>query len=161
MLLEGFAVTRAIHDRYHPSRRNPWTEIECGDHYARAMASYGVFLAVCGYEYHGPKAQLGFAPRLTPEDFKAAFTAAEGWGSFAQKVEAGRMTAEIVLLWGQLRLKTLSLALPPGVPAGAVQVTLDSRAVQATPTMESSRLLVTMASDLLVKAGQKLEVKVG
>jgi hypothetical protein len=23
MLTEGLAVTRAIHDRYHPSRRNP------------------------------------------------------------------------------------------------------------------------------------------
>ena len=71
MVQEGLAVTRAIHDRYHASRRNPWNEVECGDHYARAMASYGVFLAACGYEYHGPKGHLGFAPRLTPEDFRA------------------------------------------------------------------------------------------
>ncbi|MGA2035802.1 MAG: GH116 family glycosyl-hydrolase [Thermoguttaceae bacterium] len=27
---EGLAVTRAIHDRYHASRRNPWNEVECG-----------------------------------------------------------------------------------------------------------------------------------
>ena len=39
------AITRMIHDRYHPARRNPWNEVECSDHYARAMASYGVFLA--------------------------------------------------------------------------------------------------------------------
>ena len=32
-LLEGLAITRAIHDRYHPSRRNPFNEIECSDHY--------------------------------------------------------------------------------------------------------------------------------
>ena len=56
MVMEGLAIARAIHDRYHPARRNPWNEVECGDHYARAMASYGVFLAACGYEYHGPKA---------------------------------------------------------------------------------------------------------
>jgi non-lysosomal glucosylceramidase len=42
------------------------------------MASYGVFTAVCGYEYHGPKGHPGFAPRLTPENCRAAFTAAEG-----------------------------------------------------------------------------------
>ena len=66
MVTEGLAVERTIHDRYHPSRRNPWNEVECGDHYARAMASYGVFLAACGFEYHGPRGHLGFAPRITP-----------------------------------------------------------------------------------------------
>jgi hypothetical protein len=160
MLLEGLAVTRAIHDRYHASRRNPWNEVECGDHYARSMASYGVFLAACGYEHHGPKGHLGFAPRLTPEDFKAAFTAAEGWGSFAQKVESGRMKAEIALHWGRLRLKTLALQLPPGVQAGRVGVTLDGRAVQAAQTTEDRRLRLTMAAEVTVKAGQKLEVSV-
>ena len=33
MVQEGLAVTRAIHDRYHPSRRNPWNEVECVDHF--------------------------------------------------------------------------------------------------------------------------------
>ena len=95
MVQEGLAVTRAIHDRYHPSRRNPWNEVECGDHYARSMASYGVFLAACGYEYHGPKRHLAFAPRLSPENFRAAFTTAEGWGTFSQKDDAGRRKAAL------------------------------------------------------------------
>jgi non-lysosomal glucosylceramidase len=55
----------------------PTGAISCTS-YARSMASYGVFTAVCGYEYHGPKGHLGFAPRLTPENCRAAFTAAEG-----------------------------------------------------------------------------------
>ena len=69
MVQEGLAVARAIHDRYHPSRRNPWNEVECGDHYARSMASYGVFLAACGYEYHGPNRHLALTPRLSAETF--------------------------------------------------------------------------------------------
>ena len=56
MVKEGLAVERAIHDRYHASRRNPWNEVECGDHYARSMASYGVFIAACGYEHTAPRA---------------------------------------------------------------------------------------------------------
>ena len=112
MLQEGLAIARAIHDRYHASRRNPWNEVECGDHYARSMASYGVFLAACGYEYHGPQGHLAFAPRLTPENFRAPVTTAEGWGTFSQKADGGKMKAEVALKWGKLRLKSLALTLP-------------------------------------------------
>ena len=72
ILQNGLAVGRAIHDRYNAHLRNPYNEIECSDHYSRAMASYGVFQAVCGYEHHGPEGHLGFSPRLTPEDFRCA-----------------------------------------------------------------------------------------
>ena len=67
LLEEGLAIERAIHNRYDASRRNPYNEIECGDHYARAMASYGAFIAICGFEHDGPARSLGFAPRLRPE----------------------------------------------------------------------------------------------
>ena len=87
MVLEGLAITRAVHDRYHASRRNPWNEVECGDHYARSMASYGVYLAACGFEYHGPKGHIGFAPRISPENFRCAFTSAEGWGLLLSEIE--------------------------------------------------------------------------
>ena len=80
LLTEGLAVCRSLHERHHASRRNPWNEVECGDHYARSMASYGVFLAACGFEYHGPKGHFGFAPRLGPDDFRAAFTVGRGLG---------------------------------------------------------------------------------
>jgi len=109
LTLEGLAVERTLHDRYSASRRNPWNEIECGDHYARSMASYGVYLAACGFEYHGPNAHIGFAPKLSPEDFKCAFTSAEGWGSYSQKVQAGKLTAEIAVRWGKLKLQTIAL----------------------------------------------------
>ena len=153
------AVERAIHDRYHASKRNPWNEIECGDHYARSMASYGVFTAACGYEYHGPKGHLGFAPRLTPEDFKAPFTTAEGWGTFSQKAEAGGWQAQVHLRYGKLRLCTVALVVP-GHP-GAVRVSLNGSPVQASHTFEAGRLLVTLAADAQLTRDDKLQVQVG
>jgi hypothetical protein len=112
LTLEGLAVTRAVHDRYHASRRNPWNEVECGDHYARSMASYGVYLAACGYEHDGPRGHLGFAPKISPENFKCAFTSAEGWGSYSQNAASGKFTARIAVRFGTLKLKTVALEFP-------------------------------------------------
>jgi hypothetical protein len=41
---------RTVHDRYHPSRRNPFSEIEYSDHYSRAMSAYSVYLAEGTFE---------------------------------------------------------------------------------------------------------------
>ena len=54
------------------------------------MASYSLFLAACGFSYNGPAGVIGFDPKVGPDDFKAPFTAAEGWGSFEQKKPAGK-----------------------------------------------------------------------
>ncbi len=156
LVQEGLAVTRAVHDRYHAARRNPWNEVECGDHYARSMASYGVFVATCGYEYHGPKAHLGFAPRIAPENFKAAFTSAEGWGSFSQRDEGGGRKAEVEVKSGGLRLKTLALS----ASGKTAKVTLDGKPIAAKMSAENGRALLTFAAEVVVKAGQKLEVRV-
>jgi len=150
MLLEGLAVTRAVHDRYHPLRRNPYNEIECGDHYARSMASYGVYLAACGFECHGPTGHIGFAPRLTPDNFKAAFTCAEGWGSFRQTSQM----AEIEVKYGRLRVKTVALAIPK-----VTRVRLNGQPVAFRQTTHNGRLLITLEAEATVAAGQKLELE--
>ena len=106
---EGLAVLRAIHERYAAAKRNPFNEIECGDHYSRAMASYGSFVTMCGFEYDGPKGRLAFAPRLTPEKFRAAFTSARGWGTYAQEAGEGGLYAQVTLQWGTLSLNVLTL----------------------------------------------------
>jgi hypothetical protein len=126
---QGLAVTRMIHDRYHASKRNPWNEVECSSHYARAMASHGVYLAACGFEYDGPKGRLAFAPRLTPGNFRAAFTTAEGWGTFSQKSEGRRLKAELQVTWGRLRLNELALELGDVRSVGRDRVTVGGKTV--------------------------------
>jgi uncharacterized protein (DUF608 family) len=160
LVQEGLAVTRAIHDRYHASRRNPWNEVECGDHYARAMASYGVFLAACGYEHHGPKAHLAFAPRITPDDFRAAFTTAEGWGTFRQKREGRSQREAVEVKWGKLRLRTLAFTLPEHAAPQGVTVTVAGKAVASTYAIDQQRVVVTLGGEALLEAGQTLEVEI-
>ena len=155
MLLEGLAIERAVHDRYAAARRNPWNEIECGDHYARSMASYGVYLAACGFEYHGPQQHIGFAPKLTPENFKCAFTSAEGWGSYAQKIENGSLMAEISVRWGNLNLKSLSLG---SSSASSAKVLQAGTPVTAQLRHLGSQVLLTFESPVKIAAGEKLEI---
>ena len=149
MVQEGLAVTRAVHDRYHASKRNPWNEVECGDHYARSMASYGVFIAACGFEYHGPKQHIGFAPKLTPENFKAAFTAAEGWGSLSQSRTGKTQINRIEVKWGGLRLKTLAFELPPGTTLKAATVSVGTQQThrQSHPNRPAGRIDAGQGSD--------------
>lgn len=162
MVTEGLAITRAIHDRYHASRRNPWNEVECGDHYSRAMASYGVYAAACGLEVHSPKAHLGFAPRLLAEGFKAAFTAAEGWGSFAQSIRAGKRLATVTVAHGKVRLRTLALGIQPGshAPRGPI-VTLNGAALAATVHSEGERCVISLEREATIAKGGRLEVRWG
>jgi uncharacterized protein (DUF608 family) len=159
LVQEGLAITRAVHDRYHPSRRNPWNEVECGDHYARSMASYGVFLAACGFEYHGPKGHMGFDPRLEPEDFKATFTAAEGWGTFTQKREGRTQKATVDIKYGRLRLRTLEIAIPDGHPKN-VAVRLGGQPAAAGHGLEGPHLTVTLGAETVIEPGKALEVVV-
>ncbi len=177
LVTRGLAVTRAIHDRYHASLRNPYNEIECSDHYSRAMAGYGVFLAACGFEYDGPRRHIGFAPRLSPDDFRAAFTAAEGWGSLSQVRAGGTQRSTVEVRWGRLRVETVALELPRETRVDAIRVD-GITAVQkpdedhlvelrprhlATPAewqQDRSRVLVTLPECLTLETAESLDIEI-
>ncbi len=156
LVQEGLAVTRAIHDRYAPLKRNPYNEIECGDHYSRAMASYGSFITICGFEYRGPEGYLAFAPRLSPENFKAAFTSAEGWGTYFQAQENAGMKATVVVKWGRLQLGTLSFV--PKQSPRQVIATLNGRPMQASGSFTNGQFVVTFPQRVSLQANDRLEI---
>ena len=160
MVDEALAICHGIQERYDPAKHNPFNEVECGDHYARAMASWGVYTALAGYEYHGPKGHLGFAPRITPESFRAAFTAAEGWGTFAQQQEAGKQHEQITVRWGKLNVKTLAFEVPEQFRAVKAVVTLDSKAVPSDHTLKNGLFEITLKKKLLVSEGQTLSIAI-
>jgi len=157
LVQEGLAVTRAVHDRYHASRRNPWNEVECGDHYARSMASYGVFLAACGYEHHGPKGLLGFSPRLTPENFRCAFTTAEGWGTYSQTLDGRELKAAVEVKFGQLRLQRLALAVP-GASVTRATVALGGRQIPVTLEATQGKAQLKLNQEVVVREGETLDI---
>ncbi|TWU44201.1 hypothetical protein Q31b_17370 [Novipirellula aureliae] len=158
LVRQGLAVTRAIHDRYRPEARNPYNEIECSDHYARAMASYAVFLASCGFVYDGPAAMIGFDPVIGPENFRAPFTAAQGWGSFSQTIDGGKMTAELDVHWGSLSLKTLRLN-PRDSKIKEATVTLGGKKLNVKLVRNEIGVSVELAEMVSISPGQVLAVE--
>ncbi len=163
-LLEGLAIIRGIHERYDGAKRNPFNEVECGDHYARALASWGCLTALEGFEYDGPAGRIGFAPRITPEDFRAAFTAAEGWGTLSQQRAPDGQENAIMLRWGPLRLREMNIVLTPALAQSEVAVSVNGRPIRITvergqdghTTVRFDRPIRLRANDVLrAKAGRK------
>lgn len=79
---DALAIVSGIRRRYDGARRNPYNEFECGSHYARALASYGVFLALTGADYDGRSKALRVEPRLPfSGEFQTFVCTPHGWGT--------------------------------------------------------------------------------
>ncbi|MFI5910549.1 GH116 family glycosyl hydrolase [Dactylosporangium sp. NPDC051541] len=48
---EGLAIVGGVRARYDGTRRNPFNEVECGDHYVRAMAGWSLLTAWSGVRH--------------------------------------------------------------------------------------------------------------
>jgi hypothetical protein len=155
---EGLTLVRAIHDRYHAAKRNPYNEIECSDHYARAMASYGSFITACGFEYHGPKGYMRFAPKWNAENFKAPFTAAEGWGHYMQKQSPGSMECVLAPVYGQVQLSCFSVDAPTGKKLKTVNVSLGGQTVPVELKQEGTKVMIRLSNRITIKNGEKLKI---
>ncbi|ALJ04711.1 glucosylceramidase [Pseudalgibacter alginicilyticus] len=156
MLEKGLAIGKAISDRYQPNLRNPYNEVECGDHYARALASYSAFMAMCGYKYDGPEGKLAFGPRMQQDHFKAAFTTAEGWGQFIQKIENETLIAELNLRYGNLKLNEFTLNKVKGIQVNHVNVTLNGKQIDADFKETSENYRIEMNPGFSFSQGSKL-----
>ena len=161
LVLKGVAIMRAVHERYAPTKRNPYNEIECSDHYARAMASYGVFLALCGFEYNGPKGYIGFAPKLSPENFKAPFTAANAWGTFSQKQNAKTQTERIDVKHGSLSINELKFEVAKGAKPSKVMGSIDGDAIKLKFKRDGLELSLVPTEPIMLKAGSVLVIEIG
>jgi len=159
MVTEALAICRAIDQRYHPSKRNPFNEVECGDHYARAMASYGVFIGLCGFQCHGPKGHVGFSPRITPRRFRAAFTTAEAWGTLSQEQTEHGQADRFEVKWGRLTAKTLSFDLPDGVKLQETSVVVAGAPCRAAAKQDGRRVTITLDDDATIGVGQEIAVE--
>ena len=82
---EGLKIVEACRARHDGIERSPWNEVECGHHYARSLASYGVLLALTGFHCNATTKTLTFKPATNDKNFKSFFCCPGGWGIYHHK----------------------------------------------------------------------------
>ncbi len=177
LLKEGLLVVLAASDRYDGRLRtglagagqgraawgysgNPFGDDECGKFYARPMSVWSLLLALQGFLYDGPAGLIGFKPVWRPEDHRTFFTAAEGWGLFAQSRRSGRQTERLQLTYGKLRLTRLVFELPEGATLQSFHVrTSDGRQLAADAAQSETEVTLTLRRATQLTAGEALTVE--
>jgi non-lysosomal glucosylceramidase len=157
---EALILTRMIHDRYHAKKRNPFNEIECSDHYARAMASYGTFVTACGFEYHGPKGFIRFAPKWNKEKFKAPFISAGAWGSYLQQKQNNKQVHTLRVKYGSLQLKTMSFEKADGAKAESVSVMKGTKKIPSAFHQQEFDVVIELANKITIKTNEALIISI-
>jgi len=153
---EALVLTRMIHDRYHAAKRNPFNEIECSDHYARAMASYGTFISACGFDYDGPNGSIKFAPKLNPHKCKVPYTAASGWGSYEQNQNEQNFTAKLNVTYGSLRLN--KIAVEPSLKVTKAKIYVGDTIINGKLTKKDNVYQFEFENTVELKKGQVLQI---
>ena len=106
MLYEGMekdALTciQSVRDRHDGAKRNPFSEPECGHHYARSMASWSAIIALSDFQYSGVDKSM----KITDRSGKYFWSNGYAWGTI--QVTDNDVTIEVIS--GSLQLKSLTI----------------------------------------------------
>ena len=98
---EAVETVRSVRARHDGAKRNPYSEPECGHHYARSMASWGVHLAWSGFHFSAPDRVMTFGSR----EGRWFWSNGSAWGTFARQGD----TAELSVIEGSIDLAELRI----------------------------------------------------
>jgi len=101
MIPEAMQTITNVRNRYDGRRRNPYNEEECGNHYARAMASWSTLLALSRFHYSG--VEKSFSITAVPGNYFWS----NGWAWGNAEVSNGKV--KISVYQGTIGIKTLRM----------------------------------------------------
>ncbi len=150
---EGLTIVRALRERYCGFNRNPWDELECGHHYARAMASWAVLLALSGYQYDGTRSFIAFSPRINKDNFSTFWSCGSGWGSFEVKGN----TVVLKVEYGDLALSKFGVSKGYGFRS-IKSIHIDSESGRGNLKVEKGLSVVHLEKPVKIKRGSRIEI---
>jgi len=150
---EGLTLVKAVRDRYRGFNRNPWDELECGHHYARAMASWAVMLALSGYQYDGVEHFVAFSPKINKNDFSTFWSSGKAWGKF--KIKENKVGVKVG--YGSLELSKLGISKEYGFKS-IKSIRINSMKVKAKLRQERDLDIINFDKLTELKQGDELTI---
>jgi hypothetical protein len=148
---EGLTVVEAARARYDGRVRNPWDELECGHHYARALSSWALLLALSGFSYDGVNHTMGFDPKCSLESFSTFWSTGEGWGGFRQEGN----TLSLSVDYGSVVLA--DLAIPEHKKFSSLKsIFVENRPMTAHLVRTDGRSRIVFDTPVKIRAGETL-----
>ena len=98
---EALTCIKSIRDRHNGAKRNPFSEAECGHHYARSMASWASIIALSEFQYSGVNKSM----KITARPGRYFWSNGYAWGT----VQVSSAEVTIQVLNGSLNLDSLEV----------------------------------------------------
>lgn len=103
MTREAITCVRDIRSRYDGEKRNPYNEAECGHHYGRALASWGLVNSWSGFLYHAPNRSLTLS-----RPGKGFWAVHGSWGSYTLTKIRNGSTLSLEVISGELCIQSVA-----------------------------------------------------
>jgi non-lysosomal glucosylceramidase len=162
---EALKIINAVRKRYDGTRRNPWNEVECGDHYVRAMSSWTLLHALTGIDYIMGLKQIKFGPNINAENFKTFFITGTSWGQVTQQLLNNKVSFSVTIYHGELELKSILLIKLMGRKPKESSVLInkilkgEKKPVEATLFIKDSKAEIMLKAPVILKETHQLVIE--
>ena len=102
---EALQIVTDARNRFEGSRRNPFNEMEYGNHYARALASWATVLAESGFHFSAVDQSMEFAGKEGTWFWSNGYA----WGNCTISQDSINTRVELEVLHGEVSLKQFTL----------------------------------------------------
>jgi non-lysosomal glucosylceramidase len=156
----GLEILRAVRRRHDGTRRNPFNEIECGDHYARAMAGWPLVEALGGWSYSAVDGALELLDVPVAQGARTPFVAAGGWGELSRRTDGSELEVSLNCHWGSVELARVSAhAIAATAPTQVTLAGHELDAAHARVDVEPGSSELVFATPLAVEPGATLVMR--
>ena len=155
---QGIEIVDNVRKRYDGRKRNPYAETEYGRHYARAMSSWAVILALSGFHYDAVDRKLAIRPPTgAGQPLKSFWSVPSGWGRVQRATQGARTDFSLEAVAGEIVVKEIALSWPR--PASSqVAVRLGYRGIRVFPHQTGESMVLRFEEPLSVTVHSPLRI---